>query len=167
MGKRGRNDIAKDGEKSRFGAAGGVDPRQATKIGPPKWSIRKALAHMAAQEVDPKDPKAISKLLGDNPTLAQVIAASALAKASKGDMNAVNYATDNIDGKLPQTNINAEYEAIKGASDEELDAIIAAGLGHQARTGAGDPGEGATPASKGKGVDAVSGSAERGTKKSR
>jgi hypothetical protein len=99
---RGENLRPEAADGHRFGDPGGADPRVATKNGPPKWSIRKALAHMAAQEVDPKDPRAIQKLLGDNPTLAQVIAASALAKASKGDMQAVNYATDNIDGKLAQ-----------------------------------------------------------------
>jgi len=43
-------------------------------MGPPKWSIRKWLSYFAAQNVDPKDPKAITKLLGNSPTLAQVIA---------------------------------------------------------------------------------------------
>jgi hypothetical protein len=42
------------------------------------------------------------KLLGPNPTMAQVIAVAALTKASKGDMSAVTYATENIDGKLAQ-----------------------------------------------------------------
>ena len=140
MGKRGRSDIAKDGEKSRFGQPGGPDPRAATKSGVPKWSIRKALAHMAAQEVDPNDRNAMRKLLGDKPTLAQVIAAAAITKASKGDMAAVGYATENIDGKLPQTNINAEWDAIKGMSDEELDELIRTGLGQQAGVGAGHSG---------------------------
>ncbi len=71
-------------------------------MGPPKWSIRKALAHMAAQNIDINDRNALKSLLGDNPTLAQVIAAAALMKASKGDMTAVAYATENIDGKMPQ-----------------------------------------------------------------
>jgi hypothetical protein len=102
MGRRGRKDIAKDGEKSRFGAAGGVDPAKATKMGPPKWSIRKQLAHFAAQNVDLNDRNAMKDLLGNNPTVAQVIAAAALMTASKGDMTAVHYATENIDGKLPQ-----------------------------------------------------------------
>jgi hypothetical protein len=87
---KGSNLTPEAGRDTQFGKPGGADPREATKMGPPKWSIRKALAHMAAQEVNPKDPEAIKKLLGDNPTLAQVIAASALAKASKGDMTAVN-----------------------------------------------------------------------------
>ena len=151
----------------RFGDPGGPDPREATKKGPPKWSIRKQLAYFAAQNVDINDKSAMTSLLGPNPTVAQVIAAAALTKASKGQMDAVSYATENIDGKLPQTNINADYEAIKGASEEELDAIIAAGLGIKAHTGAGDSGKEAAAGSKSKGVDAVSGSANRGTKKPR
>src|SRR5271170_988339 len=102
MGKG--DNFPKDGARTRFGQPDGPDPRKATKNGPPKWSIRKALAHMAAQEVNPADKNAMVKLLGPNPTLAQVIAAAALTKASKGDMTAVHYATENIDGKLPQEN---------------------------------------------------------------
>lgn len=101
---RGKNLRPEAANGHRFGDAGGADPRKATNMGPPKWSIRKALAHMAAQEVDPNDKNAMRKLLGDKPTLAQCIAAAALTKASKGDMAAVNYATENIDGKLPQEN---------------------------------------------------------------
>lgn len=129
-------------------------------MGPPKWSIRKALAHMAAQEVDPKDPKAMLNLLGPKPTLAQVIAAAALTKASKGQMDAVNYATENIDGKLPQTNINAEWDAIKNASDEELDELIRTGLGQQADAGAGGSGEETQGGEEGQGVDSVPGTSD-------
>ncbi|WP_263353371.1 hypothetical protein [Acidicapsa acidisoli] len=99
---RGKNLRPEAANGHRFGDAGGADPRKATKMGPPKWSIRKALAHMAAQNIDINDRNALKSLLGDNPTLAQVIAAAALMKASKGDMTAVAYATENIDGKMPQ-----------------------------------------------------------------
>jgi hypothetical protein len=71
-------------------------------MGPPKWSIRKALSHMAVQEVDPNDKSAMRKLLGPKPTLAQVIAAALLMKASKGFTDAINLAIENIDGRLPQ-----------------------------------------------------------------
>jgi hypothetical protein len=162
---RGKNLRPEAGAGTRFGQPGGPNPRAATKNGPPKWSIRKALAHMAAQEVDPNDRNAMRNLLGKNPTLAQVIAAAALTKASKGDMAAVNYATENIDGKLPQTNINAEYEAIKDASDEELDAIIRTGLGQQAGSGDGNPGAQAPSGSEGDGMDAISRPSKRSPKK--
>lgn len=52
---RGKNLTPDAAKGHRFGEPGGADPRKATKMGPPKWSIRKALAHMAAQEVDPND----------------------------------------------------------------------------------------------------------------
>src|ERR1017187_5536083 len=150
------DNFPKDGMKTRFGQPGAPDPSKATKMGPPKWSIRKQLAYLASQNVDMNDKNAMRKLLGDNPTLAQVIAIAALTKASKGDMIAVTYATENIDGKLPQTNINAEYEAIKDASDEELDAIIAAGLGLKTGVGSGNSGAQAQAGEEGDGVEAVS-----------
>jgi hypothetical protein len=101
---KGKNLRPEAGAKTQFGQPGGVDPRKATKMGPPKWSIRKWLSYFAAQNVQPGDKEAMLKLLGPNPTVAQVIAVSALTKASKGDMTAVSYATENIDGKLPQEN---------------------------------------------------------------
>jgi hypothetical protein len=99
---RGKHIKPEIGAKTQFGKPDGMDPKKATKMGVPKWSIRKALAHMAAQNIDINDRNALKSLLGDNPTLAQVIAAAALMKASKGDMTAVAYATENIDGKMPQ-----------------------------------------------------------------
>ncbi len=70
---RGKNLRPEAADRHRFGDPDGGDPRKATKMGPPKWSIRKQLAYMA-QNVDPNDKNAIRKLLGNNPTLAQVIA---------------------------------------------------------------------------------------------
>lgn len=99
---RGRNLRPEAANGKRFGDPGGADPRKATKMGPPKWSIRKALSHMAVQEVDPNDKSAMRKLLGPKPTLAQVIAAALLMKASKGFTDAINLAIENIDGRLPQ-----------------------------------------------------------------
>lgn len=129
---RGKNLRPEAANGHRFGEAGGADPGQATKMGPPKWSIRKQLAYLAAQEVDINDAGAVKKLLGRNPTIAQCIASALLTKASKGHTDAINSAMENIDGKLPQTNINAEYDAIKGMSEEELDELIRGGLGHEA-----------------------------------
>jgi hypothetical protein len=99
---RGKNLRPEAGAKTQFGQPGGPDPRIATKNGPPKWSIRKQLAYLASQNVDLSDRDAVKNLLGSNPSIAQVIAAAALIKASKGDMQAIGYATENIDGKLPQ-----------------------------------------------------------------
>jgi hypothetical protein len=164
---RGKNLRPEAANGKRFGDPGGADPRQATKMGPPKWSTRKQLAYLAAQNININDPKAFKNLLGDNPTVATVIAAALLTKASKGHTDAINSALDNIDGKLPQTNINAEYEAIKDAGEEELDAIISAGLGYKAYSGAGDSGEEAEAGSEGESMDAVPRAANRGAKKPR
>jgi hypothetical protein len=101
---RGKNLRPEAANGYRFGEPGGADPRKATKMGPPKWSIRKQLAYLASQEVDLTDKQALKNLLGDHPTVAQIIALAALSKASKGDMQAVSYATENIDGKLTQVN---------------------------------------------------------------
>jgi hypothetical protein len=158
---RGKNLRPEAGEKTRFGQPGGPDPRQATRSGCPKHSIRKSVQYLSGKSI-----AEINSLGQDNePTVAQLIAAVALKKGLKGDMQAIGYLTENIDGKLPQTNINAEYEAIKDASEEELDAIISAGLGHKAHSGAGDSGETAASGDKGEGVDAVSRPAKRGSKK--
>ena len=95
---RGKNlpDAAKG---HRFGDPGGADPRKATKNGPAKWSIRQSVKYLANHSIEE-----INALGKNEPTVAQLIAAVALKKALKGDMQAVNYATENIDGKLPQEN---------------------------------------------------------------
>jgi|SRR5579884_2575265 len=100
MTKRGRKDIAKDGARTRFGQPGGPDPRKATKSGCPKHSIRGSVKYLSGKSIE--EINALGK--NNEPTVAQLIAAVALKKALKGDMQAVNYATDNIDGKLPQEN---------------------------------------------------------------
>jgi hypothetical protein len=99
---RGRNLRPEAGAKTQFGQPGGPDPSKASRSGPPKWSIRKHLAYFAAQNIDVNDPKAMRNLLGANPTIAQVIAAALLTKASKGHTDAINSAMENIDGKLKQ-----------------------------------------------------------------
>lgn len=96
-GKRGHNLRPEAADGKRFGDPGGADPRKATKSGCPKWSIRNSVKYFAAKTVD--ELKEIKK--GD-PTVAQLIAMVALQKAANGDMQAVNFAADNIDGKLPQ-----------------------------------------------------------------
>ena len=99
---RGKHIKPEIGANTQFGKPGAVDPKKATKMGVPKWSIRKHLAYFAAQNIDVNDPKAMRSLLGNNPTIAQVIAAALLTKASKGHTDAINSAMENIDGKLKQ-----------------------------------------------------------------
>lgn len=99
------------------------NPRSQDGVGNRPWSIRCAIRHLAAQRVDPSDSQAIQKLLGKNPSIAQVIAANVIAKGIKADMRAAEYLTDQIDGKLIQANINADFAALMSMSDEELIAL--------------------------------------------
>jgi hypothetical protein len=109
-----RKDIAKDGEKTRFGQPGGPDPRKATKSGCPKHSIRGAVRYLAG-----KTSAEINRLGEDNePTMAQIIAATAYKKGAKGDMSAIGYLTENIDGKLPQEN------QVTGKDGKDLQAPV-------------------------------------------
>ncbi len=97
-GKRGHNLRPDAANGKRFGDAGGADPSTATKSGAPKWSIRQSVKYLSGKSIDE-----INALGRDNePTVAQLIAAVALKKALKGDMAAVNFAVENVDGKLPQ-----------------------------------------------------------------
>ncbi len=109
---------------TQFGGKKGNTPNNKPEGANTKsWSIRHSIRYIARQEIDMSDPKAFSTLLPKKPTVAQVIAANALAKASKSDMRAVEYVTDQIDGKVHQMNINAELEALLGKTPEELDEI--------------------------------------------
>jgi hypothetical protein len=40
------------GAKTQFGKPNGMNPKHATKMGVPQWSIRKALAHMESQATE-------------------------------------------------------------------------------------------------------------------
>lgn len=84
------------------------------------WSVRNSVRYLGAQRIDPDDPKAIRKLLGKNPTASMLAAANCVTRAIKGDHRAFESMIDQIDGKLIQTNVNADFAAIQAMSDEEL-----------------------------------------------
>lgn len=88
------------------------------------WSIRNQLRYLARQPLDQDDPKAFSKLLGKTPTVAQIIAANSLAKATKADMRAVEFVTDQVDGKLAQPTLAADLAAMENMTDEQLYEIV-------------------------------------------
>lgn len=118
------------------------------------WSIRHSVQYLARQQIDMSDPNAFKNMLPAKPTIAQVIAANTLAKASKADMRAVEYATDQIDGKLAQTNLTADLAAIMGMSDDDLRKLVDAGqrFDSVAEGGVGEDGieaEGRSPADAG------------------
>jgi hypothetical protein len=95
---RGRKEIAKDGEKTRFGQPGGPDPKKATKSGCPKHSIRQAVQYFSR-----KTAKDINELGKQNePTMSQIVAVVAWKQGAKGNVKAIEFLTNNVDGKLPQ-----------------------------------------------------------------
>lgn len=88
------------------------------------WSIRHSVRYLAGQIIDSTDKDAFKKLLPAKHTVAQLIAANSLAKATKADMRAVEYATEQIDGKLAQANLNGDLAALNNMTDEQLYEII-------------------------------------------
>lgn len=114
--------IAEAGKDTRFG-----QPNAPARGGDKAWSIRNQVRYLVGQPVDITEEKPFEKILKDipKPTGAQLIAARALDKAAQGDARLVEYATDNIDGKLIQPNLNADLERIKNMSEEEIDAELA------------------------------------------
>lgn len=111
----------------KFGEPGGNPQSQHKKGGNKPWSIRNSVRYLARQEIDQSDPKAFKNILPAKPTVAQLIAANTLAKATKADMRAVEYVTEQVDGKLAQTNINTDVAAIMEMSDDDLRKLVAAG----------------------------------------
>jgi hypothetical protein len=109
---------------TQFGGEKSPDLRQNIPGAPKPWSYRNIARHMSAQRISSKDPQAIQKLLSDEPTIAERITAAAITKASKGDMRAIEYLTDQVDGKVAQTNINADIAEIQNMTEEQLHEII-------------------------------------------
>lgn len=103
---------------------GNKNQSQNVKGGNKPYSIRGSIKYLAGQQIDISNPKSINELLPAKPTIAQYIAMNTLLKASKADMKAVEFATDQIDGKLANTNINADLSAILNMSDEQLTEFI-------------------------------------------
>lgn len=104
------------------------NPQSQNAGGNKPWSIRNSIRYLARQELDNSDKEAFKKILPPKPTVAQLIAANALAKATKADMRAVEFVTDQIDGKLAQLNLNGDLAALEGMTDDEL-LRIANGVG--------------------------------------
>lgn len=140
------DDLEKAGKATQFSDGNAVQ-----KNGKP-WSIRNSVRYLASQSIDPTNEKPFEDSLKDikKPTGAQLIAARALDAALKGSERMVEYATDNVDGKLVQTNINADLEAIKNMTDDQLDDFIA-GADAKARAGTGADGEKAPSGDEGAG----------------
>lgn len=106
------------------------------------WSIRSQVRYIAAQDIDIKKKDALEELFGKKPTVAQRIAFEAILQATKknADIRAIEFTDDRIDGKLPQTTINADFEKIKKMPDDELRNFITAGIATLSAGGVGNPG---------------------------
>jgi hypothetical protein len=107
------------GESSRFGQPGGN--KTAGQLGINTGSYRTAARQMSRLEMQEASDGKMRMPLPKKPTAAQYIMANVIAKASKGDMRAVEYLTDQVDGKVVQMNLNAEMAALDGMSPEQLE----------------------------------------------
>lgn len=109
--------------KTQFGGERGNTRRQDNPNANKPWSVRNAVRYLGAQRIDPSDPKAIQKALGNNPTCAQLAAASCVTRAIKGEQRAFESMVEQIDGKLIQTNINADLEDVRQISDHDREIL--------------------------------------------
>jgi hypothetical protein len=89
------------------------------------WSIRNAMRHLASRSID-LDKRSVSVALPPKPTIAQCIAAAALDAAMNGNIKAIQYVTDQIDGKTLDNRMHEDFLAIQAMTDEELDEFLAA-----------------------------------------
>src|SRR5665213_3180323 len=100
---------------------GKASPRQAhqMKDANKPWSIRNQARREAAQDIEegkePEKPKVMTR--------ARRVVMKAFELAEAGDMRAIEFLTENIDGKLPQTNINTDFAQLESMNDADIDAF--------------------------------------------
>lgn len=140
--------LKKATEKTRFGQPG-ANPQSHNAGGNKPWSIRNSMRYLSAQKINTGDAKPVMTMLGDRATVAQVIAAKQLENAIAGESRSAEFVTEQVDGKLAQTNLNADFTAIQGMSDDELRDIVRR-ADSASEGGGGDTG---TPAPGGSPVD--------------
>jgi len=102
---------------------------------------------------------AAARLNADGKAKAQVIGEKLVEMAEQGDIRAVEVVIEQIDGKVPQTNINAQFAEIQGMSDEQLADFIQRNAGIALQSSSGDSGT-ETP-ENGTSVDAEGGSGDK------
>ena len=89
-------------------------------------TYRNAARYMAAQEIDKDSQFDALNLLPKKTSAASFIVAKAMNRAAMADMRAVEYLTEQVDGKVPQENIIRTGEPAvfdDNTSKEELDAM--------------------------------------------
>lgn len=102
-------DITQVSKATQFGQPGALDPAVATRMGSPKYSVRNAIRRAAARAAK-----------GSNSTNAEHIAEKMIEMAKSGDLRAAEAIIEQVDGKVPQMNINQNYQRLEGMTDEEL-----------------------------------------------
>lgn len=116
--------LKEHGKDTRFGGPR-ANPHWTETSAPHAESVRKSARYIG------KNPSALVNkggkyiiVLPKEPSPSQVIAASALQEAMDKDSphyaRMVEWATDQIDGKLHQVNVNTDLDKFEGMSEEEL-----------------------------------------------
>lgn len=114
--------LAVHGKSTQFGGVRANVHSSKTEVKP--WSVHNSIKRFARMQIDMNDKNAVAKILGKNPTIAEVIAMNTLMKATKANMRAVEYVTDRVDGKVASINIATDFDAIRGMSEEEIDECL-------------------------------------------
>lgn len=141
--------IGEDGKDTRFGSPGGADPSaaaQASHANPDRnrpYSIRKEKRRLILQDIDPESKTPFrDQVVGKRKLVngASLLAAVHLDLAANGDSRALEDATDQIDGKLLQPNLNADLATVRAMTEDQLYEVI---RGSDSAAGRGIGGDGA------------------------
>lgn len=123
-------EFIESGKSTRFGGDKANPRYTEAKPHAKPWSVRNSLKDMAHSKIpddvdvdDLTEYQLAKKILPTKtPTLIQIAAARQIAKIAKGGGN-IEFVTEQIDGKIATTNINRDFQALQGMTDEELEAI--------------------------------------------
>lgn len=118
---------------TQFGGERANPQAQDIPDGNKPWSVKGSIRYLSHIELDQEDIDLdemgfVKKLIRTKFTAPQMQAARALAKGMCGDLAAIGFTTDQIDGKVANINVNAEAKTILEMNDEQLDQYIATNL---------------------------------------
>lgn len=145
--------LLEHGKDTRFGAENGNPRADQIKGSNKPWSVHNSVRYFSAQEIDENDEsdhdvetrkRPMKRILGRNPTRAERIALKAVQLAESGDIRAIEFVTERVDGKVANMNMNGDLAQIQNMTDEQineqLDRFYAARkpADADAATGAGD-----------------------------
>lgn len=120
-----------NGKATQFGGERANPQAHAMETSNKPWSIRNCLKNFANREFDYREligkseNEMIEIILAPfkKVTLIQVGAARQVARYAKACIEA-QYMTDQIDGKLAQMNLNAEFAALQSCTEDQLHDIV-------------------------------------------